>query len=291
MKTISLTLLFGFFLNSCISDKNLNTIQFDTESKDSSLCDFIFPNPETNSDLQKLKMNYNLDKLVNHAKSDLEKALILLNWTNNRWEHNGFNKPQNYDAISILKEAKEGKRFRCVEYGIVLSATLNSIGIPTRTLGLKTKDVETRKYGAGHVVSEAYIPELKKWVFMDGQINYIPFLNNTPLNAVEYLNAIINHRDQIELKNVNGTFDRKKTKKKIEWVAEYLFYFNTKFDSSGKRTKCMGKSNLMLVPLNEKNPKIFQINNKIDYCIYTNNIKDFYKEPKIQHSVGININQ
>ena len=285
MKKLNIILIIGLLLNSCVSNKylsnNISKIKFDTESKDESLCDLVFPNPETNSELLELKKEYKFNELINKAKSDIEKSFILLNWTNSRWKHNGNNQPQKNDAISILKEAEEGKNIRCVEYGIVLSATLNSIGIPARTLGLKTKDVETTKYGAGHVVSEAYIPELKKWVFMDGQINYVPFLNDTPLNAIEYQNAIINHKEQIELRNINGTFNKKKTLKHINWVAKYLFYFDVSFDSSEKRTKCNGKSRLMLVPVNEKNPTVFQIKNKINYCIYTNNIKDFYKKPKI----------
>jgi len=256
-------------------------IKFDIDSKDESLCDFVFPNPETNSELLKLKKEYKLNEIISSAKSDIERSMILLNWTNSRWNHSGSNKPQKNDVISILKEAENGEKFRCVEYGIVLSAALNSIGIPTRTLGLKTRDVETTKRGAGHVVSEAYIPELKKWVFMDGQINYIPFLNETPLNAVEYKNAIIYNKAEIELRNVNGKLDKKKSYKQIDWVAKYLFYFNVRFDSSDKRTKCNGKSSIMLVPLNEKNPAIFQIDYKINYCVYTNNIKDFYKKPKI----------
>jgi len=100
----------------------------------------------------------------------------LLNWTNKRWEHSGNNTPKESDAISILKEAETGKKFRCVEYAIVLSSALKSIGIPARTLGLKTKDVDKTRYGAGHVVTEAYLTDFNKWIFLDGQMNYAPFL-------------------------------------------------------------------------------------------------------------------
>jgi hypothetical protein len=282
MNKLIAILIIGLIFTSCVNKEYIiNEIRFKNEFKNESLCDLTFPNPKTNSKLIELNREFRLNELTSDAKSDIERALILLNWTNNRWNHNGNNRPEKNDALSILKEAKKGKNFRCVEYGVVLSATLNSIGIPTRTLGIKTKNVEIAKSGAGHVVSESYIPELKKWIFLDGQMNYIPYLNGEPLNAVEYQNAIINHKEQIELRNIYGKYSKKKTLDIINWVAKYLFYFDISFDSSEKRAKCNGKSRLMLVPLNEKNPTIFQIEYKIDYCIYTNNLKDFYKEPKL----------
>jgi len=286
MNRIIITLIFGLLLNSCISNKypskKIYPIQFDTESKNQGMCDLTFPNPKTDKELIELRQKYKLDELTSAAKSDIEKAMVILNWTNARWEHDGRYVPEKSDAMSILEGAETGMKFRCVEYGIVLSATLNSIGIPTRTLALKTKDVEITKLGAGHVVSEAYIPDLKKWVFMDAQINYIPFRDNKPLNAFEYQNAIINNKENIELKNIGGEIDKVLAKKRINWVAKYLFYFDVRFDCSNKKMKCKDKSHLMLVPLNEKKPTLFQNKFKIDYCIYTNNLKDFYKIPKVQ---------
>ncbi|MGB6034696.1 MAG: transglutaminase-like domain-containing protein [Cryomorphaceae bacterium] len=259
----------------------MSEIKFDTESVDHTLCEFVFPSPKSDADLEELRTKYALDQLTEQADSDMDKAMILLNWTCNRWKHNGSNRPKKSDALTILAEVDEGKSFRCVEYGIVLAATLNSVGIPARILELKTKDVETSKYDAGHVVSEAYIPQFNKWVFMDGQVNYIPFLDNVPLNAVEYQNAVVNHRDRLELRNINGTLSKRQANKQIKWVAKYLFYFDTLFDASKSGIKCKGKSKIMLVPLQEKNPTIFQIEYKIDNCLYTNNLKDFYKKPRI----------
>ena len=36
----------------------------------------------------------------------------------------------------------------------------------------------------------------------------------------------------------------------------------------------------MLVPIGVKEPKVFQIHTKIDNCIYTNRINDFYEKPQ-----------
>ena len=228
-----------------------------------------------------LNEKYRLNLMITDSKNDIDKAFILMDWTHNQWKHNGNNNSKESNALNILERANNGERFRCVEYGIVLSATLNSISILTRTLGLKTKDVETTKYGAGHVVSEAYIPDLKKWVFMDPQINYIPYLNGIPLNAVEYQKAIIENKQAIELRNHNGVIDKEKAFGQINWIGKYLYYFDVSFDSSKNRINCHKKNKLMLVPINAKEPTVFQINSKMTNYLYTNNLNDFYKEPKI----------
>lgn len=269
----------GLLTASCINNNSLSQVQYCNESKNDSLCDMYFPVYQ-NKELTELRNRYKLEQLVSGAKSDLDKAMILLNWTHGLWRHNGSNEPKKNDALSILKEVEEGKKFRCVEYAIVLSASLNSIGIPARTLGLYTKNVEMSECCAGHVATEAYLPNLKKWVFLDAQMNYVPFYNGIPLNTVEYQNAIFSKRSQLKLKDVNGEYGKIRTSFKVNWVTKYLFYLHSGFDFSGNRTLCHEKRGVILVPLNEKNPTVFQINNKIDSCFYTNNIKDFYKEPK-----------
>jgi hypothetical protein len=260
-------------------ENKIYSIKFD-ESKSNLYCDFIFPNPEIDSISIEMRTRYSLDSLTSNFKQDIEKALALINWTHNRWEHNGNNNPNNNNPIYLVEQGKKGQNFRCVEYGIVLSASLNSIGIPTRTLGLKTKDVETVEIGAGHVVSEAYIPDIGKWVFMDAQINYIPFLNGVPLNAVEYQKAILENKNEIELRDFSGPVEKNTAKNQMEWVAKYLYYFDVPFYSTEIRKNCKGKSKLMLVPLNAKEPKVFQRKSKMNYLLYTNNLNEFYKEPK-----------
>lgn len=256
-------------------------ISFDGTSYDPMLCDFIFPDPVNSTALIELRSKHETDHLIKGTTSDLQRAMIILNWTHGKWEHNPENRPTSSDALTILNEADQGAQFRCVEYGIVLSAALNSIGIPTRTLGLKTRDVETTKYGAGHVVSEAYLPDLNKWVFLDGQLNYIPFLGSKPLNAVEYQQAIVAQKDEIKLMNQQGQLTLKKTKSYVDWVGKYLYYFDTYFDHTEQSTmRCNGKKKLMLYPLNTRPPRIFQIKDSINNCLYTNNLKDFYRDPK-----------
>lgn len=291
MKTKTYLLVIGFimlFSTSCsifhyTPSSKIHKIEFSITDNKLEEYDFVFSDYKTNNYLNSLQAEFKLDSLVMNANTDLQKVIILLDWTHSRWEHDGNNTPKKSDAISILREAETGKTFRCVEYGIVLSSALKSIGIPARTLGLKTKDVEKTKSSAGHVVTETYLADFNKWIFLDSQMNYVPFLNNKPLSGVEFQNAIYNNREQIELRNLNKNVEKKQIMKYVKWIGKYLYYFDTAFDNRDgelkERIKYEGKSALMLVPIGAKKPTIFQRNYKLDYLIYTNSLKEFYKEP------------
>lgn len=244
---------------------------------------FQYPDTTNNKYLRELRTNYGLDTINSKFEEEIDKIKAILDWTHKQWTHSGSNTPSKSDPLTILKEAKEGNNFRCVEYGIVSSAALNSIGIPSRVLALKTADVEKVKYGAGHVVAESYSEEFKKWIFIDGQFNAIPVLNNIPLNAVEFQKAITENIDQLRIINIKGAFSKEAKEKYINWISKYLFYFDIRFDnrfiSYKDKVKINGKPKLMLVPLNAENPSVFQRKSKIDYCLYTNNINDFYQKP------------
>lgn len=96
-----------------------------------------------------------------------ETALQVLDWVTTCWEHANGHVDQR-DAVEVLNRAATGERFACVEYTIVLSQALNAVGIPERSLNLMMSDHHTGA-GRGHVVSEAWIVELGRWVLLDGQ--------------------------------------------------------------------------------------------------------------------------
>lgn len=248
-----------------------------------TLYEFYYSDTLENEYLSELKNKFRLDILVNGETNDIGKIKNILDWTSKQWEHNGSNNPTKQDALTILKEAHEGKQFRCVEYGIVATAALNSIGIPSRTLGLKTRDVEKVIRGAGHVVSEVYSKELGKWIFIDPQFNIMPTLNGNPLNGVEFQKEIYNKNVNLKLINKHGEISKEETENYINWVSKYLFYFDILFDqktmNSTKFKTINGMKKLTLVPVGYKEPHIFQRHSKIDYSYYTNSLNDFYRKP------------
>lgn len=257
----------------------VKTLTFDEKSENPDL-KFLYEEDENSPYLSELKQKYPIDSIASQGKTDIEKTLKIMAWVHSLWKHDGWNEPEKSDAIFILDEVKKGKRFRCVEYGIVTAACLKSIGLKSRVLSLKTEDVEVRPTGAGHVLLEVFINDLNKWVILDSQFNIIPNSDDVPLNAVELQAAITNNRP-IGAWSSDENVDIEIYK---NWIYEYLYYFSVNFDNReniNREDKYMhqGKVALMLVPQGAKNPTVFQIKYPINYCFYTNSVQDFYRAP------------
>ena len=292
MKTKALLIAFICVLfTSCASffsainvspSQKLKHIEFASEPSGKNY-QFYYSDTTGNEYLRALRQNYSLDSLVLQQSIELEKIKAILHWSSSQWEHNGSNTPTKSDALTILQEAYSGKQFRCVEYGIVAAACLNAVGIPSRVLGLKSRDVAKVKIGAAHVVAEVYSKELSKWIFIDPQMNLMPILNGVPLNAVEFQRAILNNNENIQLVNTNGNVDEDFTKSYLKWIGKYLYFFDSGFDQRINYTVDLmgfdGKKRIMLVPVGVENPTIFQRKYKINDCQYTNSLSDFYQVP------------
>jgi hypothetical protein len=100
-------------------------------------------------------------------QSAWETAKVLLEWTTTRWAHANQH-VERESAIEVLDRVAGGERFACVEYAIVLGQALNAADIPARRLRLRMADAHVG-FGRGHVVTEAWIDDLGKWVVLDGQ--------------------------------------------------------------------------------------------------------------------------
>jgi hypothetical protein len=259
----------------------INQPQYDINTTNNNLI-FKYPDTLNNVFLRELRNEYKLSELTQNNSADIDIVLSVLNWTHNQWKHNGSNEPSKTDALTIIKEAKDGKTFRCVEYGIVLTSALQALNFKARVVGLKTADVETKKYGAGHVLAEVWMPQFDKWVLIDGQFNVMPILDNIPLNAVEFQQAISANK-KYKLVDVNGEVSKLRTKMYTKFVFDYLYFLDARFDNrndpADQRVVHEGKSTLMLVPLGVKNPTVFQVKYPMDNLFYTNSINDFYRKP------------
>ena len=271
-------------------------LQFEQdETKKKDLAPVIkYPN-HNSPYLQALRAQFKLDDIIAEYHTDYEQALAVMNWVHHLWQHNGHNEPLNSDPISILTEVIEHqKQFRCVEYSVVLNGCLNAIGITSRVLCLKTADVETLEYGAGHVVVEAYLASLQKWILLDAQFNLQPTLDNIPLNALE-LQAALAKNKPIVFKSLDPDMTNNKynqaqiasyMQEVTDFTKQYLYYFDTKLDGNDWFTSGASTTNadrLMLVPLGAKNPTVFQIKYPLDNMNYTNSAAYFYQKPSIHN--------
>lgn len=271
-------------LCSChiLPSKKISVLPFEP-TREAPKYRFLYDDTTGNTYLRQLRTENGLESLIKNAQTDQERALILLDWTHRQWSHNGSNQPSKSDPISILKEAKTGKKYRCVEYGIVSMAALQSVGIKARVLGLKTRDIEITKLAAGHVLAEVWLEDLKKWAMVDGQFNTMPLLDGLPLNAVEFQQAIMDKKP-FKIVNMHGEISAKERKKYLHFIPHYLYYFDVHFDNRTIYTKQgslppSNQTSLMLVPKGAKNPTIFQRKSPMKHLAYTNRLADFYAPP------------
>lgn len=219
--------------------------------------------------------NHNNLSLLAGGGSDLDKVVAITNWVNSRWKHNGSNSPNGKNAAEILQGASQGGQYSCVGYGVVLAGCLNSIGLKSRVIGLKTKDVETAQCCAGHVCTEVFLNDLKKWVLCDAQFNVVPILDNKPLNAFELREGIQSSYKSLVLKGAeNNKSDY------LNFVGKYLYFFDINMDNSDNGTHTNSKS-LFLSPTGVAAPTRFQKSGTINQMgiLTTHHVADFYQRP------------
>lgn len=247
---------------------------------------FVYPEPAQDAYLTDLKKEY-LGAFL-PAPNELQTVLKVVQWTHRLWRHNGNNEPSAPDALTIIREAKEGKNFRCVEYAKVATDALLALGIRARVLALKTKDAATRPFGAGHVLTEVWLQNLGKWVLADAQFNLVPLANGVPLNAVELQGAIA-ARTPVTFVDADSTVDAGRANRYLRFITPYLFFFETAFDHrelpNKERYKHNGYAYLMLVPKGYQQPAVFQQRFPLDYLTPTHSLADFYQPPVADRQV------
>lgn len=229
--------------------------------------------PATDPYLVRLKTQYSLDAVTAGKGSDYERARALGSWVRSRWDHHGRNVPQKRDPISILEEAAAGSQFRCVEYAQVLSAALNAVGIPARVVGLMMADAATREVGAGHVVTEAWLPDRQKWIMIDPQWDITPELKGRPLNAVEFQQALASRAAGLSIDSRSGTA----AERYYAWIAPYLFYFRIWVDA--RIPTPASQRSLILVPQGAPPITVFQRSYPIADPAFTHSLATFYGRP------------
>jgi Transglutaminase-like superfamily len=254
-------------------DQNVEKLSFDIVSNGQHKLEYEDMSNDSKSTT--LRNEYKLDTLITNCKTEFEKVIKVQSWVHSRWQHDGMNEPEKVDALFILKEAEKGKRFRCVEYGLVTRECLASLGIKIRGLGLMTKDVSDVKSSAGHVANEVYLKDLKKWIFLDPQWDIITTLDSVPLNAIELQYCIAQNKN-FEIINPSKTTTKEEYKK---WIGPYLYYFTVSLSHQvvDKWDMILGnKKQLTLMPIGAIKPTYFQKVIRLRSAYYTNSTKDFY---------------
>ena len=269
-------ILFVLVLVICSCGQSYNIPQNDVTTdnfsdKNEIINKFVSWCPYSDDYLGELCDTYELEKMTEKCQSDYEKVQVITNWVSGLWKHDGMNEPEQNDPLYILDQViNNGKQYRCVEYGTVICGCLNALGLECRQLNLKTKDVETRETGAGHVGCEVYLKDYEKWIFIDGQWGAIPVAEGIPLNAYEFGEAIRSNNQNLTINWVNNVYQAVDSDY-FKWIEPYLYYMDSYFKNIDG-----GYTQVMLVPDGGKNVTVFQRKYDIHIDYYLKDPKIFY---------------
>jgi hypothetical protein len=244
---------------------------------------FAYADPDNNQVLQTLRDRYGLEELLVGARNDQERALRLLDWTNQRWNHHGHAVAEKMDALSILEGAEKGTNYRCVEYSVVAASAFAAMGMPARAVGLKKQNAATNRTRGGHVVAEVWLEDEGKWALVDGEFNIMPILDGKPLNAVE-LKQALQEKKPIQYTSMEGPAKMLKRKNYRNFIHPYLYFIDTRFDQrkladNDDVITYEGTTRVMLLPDSAGRLETFERNTQLTGYTFTKSVGDFYTPP------------
>ena len=226
--------------------------------------------------LKELADFVDLGSIIADAGNDLERTALITGYVSGLWNHDSRNTPSSNDPLTILREVKEGERFRCVEYSIVLHGLLSALDIPCRFINLRQLQPELTN--DAHVVCEVFLRDLRRWILVDPQWNRIPIIREIPASTVELQQAVASADSNISY------YGKGRDSRYTRWMARYLVYMHTNPDCRVGVTSFNHK-NILLVPVNAPIPAYlskWHAENKYEISrssIVTNNIDLFYSPP------------
>lgn len=200
------------------------------------------------TDYSELSAAYKLNDIAGN-KSDFDKALNLLNWiSSNIYHYGSYDNHVTNTAMELFKYALgkgEKNGINCRSLSIALTECLLAIGIKARTVYImpfSPYDFDN------HVVCEAWIAELDKWVMLDPTYNLYATHNNVPLSILE-LRSLLAQQEEINF-NAEANYNRTPINKEeiLTYYAKDLFSFVI-CDVQGSNSESMsGKRIISITP-------------------------------------------
>lgn len=96
-----------------------------------------------------------------------------------------------YDIEEMLEDAESGGSFQCNDRATIIARTMVSLGYRGRQVPLRSRQ------GDGHMLAEAWLPDLEKWITYDPMSEQYFLINGEPASALklrDYVRAG-RHRD------------------------------------------------------------------------------------------------
>lgn len=174
-----------------------------------------------------LEEKYHISEIA--GQSDLEKALNLLAWVNKHLHHTGnYDNSDRQDALTLLELAYDKEYgINCLAMSIILCECLLAVNVDARVMYMMPENAED---GDNHVVVEAYISEISKWIMLDPTYgSYCIDSQGGILNLYEMRNHIVGDEEYYfsDSMNYNGVKVEDLDDVK-EYYAKNLFFLRCK---------------------------------------------------------------
>jgi len=138
--------------------------------------------------LQLLRRREQLDKVIAPGETELDKVVLLLDWTHRQLRTNGKFYYPPWDAVEILDLARKyGNGGFCAQYAIVMLQACLSVGLHARYIDLP-----------GHFILAVWLDDLEKWAVMDPYNGCYYEKNGVPLDGFSLYEAYHNN----DVKNI-----------------------------------------------------------------------------------------
>lgn len=146
------------------------------------------------------------------------------------------------DPLSILNAQRGGAWAVCRQFSYLMVGAAESAGLDARVI-IATSTFWKLPGAEGHVMTEVWIPELKKWVLMDPMWDLTFTLNGIPASALEIYHAVRQNRGHSirAIGNLSCPYIDK-TALRREFTHLYISMTNALFD--GYRVEFLGRKSI-----------------------------------------------
>jgi hypothetical protein len=180
------------------------------------------------------------------------------------------------NSLEILKAAKSGRNFSCIEYAKVMSDILTTHGYISRVVGITTSNIAYGSIGEGHAVSEVWSNTLRKWIFIDPQFSIHARYKGQFLNFYEMYDLKKRGKyNDIEF-DVSDSYCRVNRRNRKDILMEYKAFLSRYFSYMMIDIVKDGKSILLIYGLDGKDQFLTSQGGNGKTSIFTDNIHDMY---------------
>jgi hypothetical protein len=202
--------------------------------------------------------------------------LRIMDWVSSRWVHDGSISSSTMNSLEILKAAKSGRNFSCIEYAKVMSDILTTHGYISRVVGITTSNIAYGSIGEGHAVSEVWSNTLRKWIFIDPQFSIHARYKGQFLNFYEMYDLKKRGKyNDIEF-DVSDSYCRVNRRNRKDILMEYKAFLSRYFSYMMIDIVKDGKSILLIYGLDGKDQFLTSQGGNGKTSIFTDNIHDMY---------------